>query len=37
MGDTTKALKYIDSVLTRKPALKEGIKLKEDLLKPKTK
>lgn len=37
MGDTTKALKYVDSVLTRKPELKEGIKLKEDLLKPKTK
>ncbi len=37
IGDTTKALKYIDSVLTRKPTLKEGIKLKEDLLKLKTK
>lgn len=37
IGDTAKALKYIDSVLTRKPTLEEGIKLKEDLLKPKTK
>lgn len=37
IGDTAKALKYIDSVLTRKPTLEEGVKLKEDLLKLKKK